>query len=96
MNASFAHQQLRTEVQTALSAAGIVPDPTATYTSDAIVAAIETGLGAEPLVHCQNGMLTEVRDLPSEALPAYFMTFCVTFRDRRRITASPSDHVMLA
>ena len=37
-----------------------MPDPTATYTSDDIVAAIKIGLGAEPLVHCQRGMVTEV------------------------------------
>ncbi len=47
--------------QTALAAANIVPDPSATYTSDEIVAAIKSGLGAEPLVHCERGMVTEVR-----------------------------------
>ena len=38
-----------------------MPDPSATYTSDDIVAAIKSGLGAEPLVHCERGMVTEVR-----------------------------------
>ena len=47
--------------QAALAAANIVPDPSATYTSDEIVAAIKSGLGAEPLVHCERGMVTEVR-----------------------------------
>ncbi len=52
---------LRHGAQTALAAANIVPDPSATYTSDEIVAAIKGGLGAEPLVHCERGMVTEVR-----------------------------------
>ena len=50
--------------QTALAAAGVIPDPTATYTSDTIVSAIQSGLGSEPLVHCEKGMLTEVRQRP--------------------------------
>jgi hypothetical protein len=48
-------------LQDALVRAGIQPDEHIRYPSSAFVAAVEEQLGAQPLVHCVRGRLTEVR-----------------------------------
>ena len=48
-------------VQDALVRAGIQPDEHILYPSSAFVTAVEEQLGAQPLVHCVKGRLTEVR-----------------------------------
>ncbi len=45
--------------------AGILPDARIRYSAEAIVAAVESHIGAQPLVHCAHDALTEVRSRAS-------------------------------
>jgi len=50
--------------------AGIQPDAHIKYSSHDIVAAVEQHIGAQPLVHCSRGSLTEVSHMVNAAVAA--------------------------
>lgn len=50
--------------------AGIQPDAHIQYSSHDVVAAVEQHVGAQPLVHCSRGSLTEVSHAVNAAVAA--------------------------
>ena len=56
--------------QKALADGGVVPSHHVHYSSQQMVAAIKEGIGAEPLIHCNRGKLTEVRRTSCDARTA--------------------------